>query len=202
MKPTHNRRRRQGWAIGRSSLGTAAKLTARRKEIENHAHGCNLLYQFILCIMQTISTIAGSRLCGHTSGRPDGSKALVKTQGEIEAAVCELIRGIEQKFMGQGPREVHAHLVGNLLVVRLQGVLTASEQRLAKSLAAEKGRDLLKQVRNLLIEKARPIMEAMIFDITGVRTLSLHHDVSTVTGEEVVLFTLAESPDYRRTKKR
>ena len=104
--------------------------------------------------------------------------------------------------MGRGPKDIHAHLIGDLLVVRLQGVLTAAEQQLVKSLPAEKGRDLLKQVRTQLIETARPVMEAMIQEVTGVKVLSLHHDISTVTGEEVVLFTLAESPDYRQPKKR
>ena len=102
--------------------------------------------------------------------------------------------------MGRGPRDIHAHLIGDLLVVRLQGVLTAAEQQLVKSLPAEKGRDLLKQVRTHLIETARPVMEAMIQEVTGVKVLSLHHDISTVTGEEVVLFTLAESPDYRNRR--
>jgi uncharacterized protein YbcI len=35
-----------------------------------------------------------------------------------------------------------------------------------------------------------------------VKVLSLHHDISTVTGEEVVLFTLAESTLFREAKKR
>jgi uncharacterized protein YbcI len=104
--------------------------------------------------------------------------------------------------MGRGPKDIHAHLIGDLLVVRLQGVLTAAEQQLVKSLPAEKGRDLLKQVRTHLIETARPVMEAMVEEITGAKVLSLHHDISTVTGEEIVLFTLAESPDFREIKKK
>jgi uncharacterized protein YbcI len=87
-------------------------------------------------------------------------------------------------------------------VIRLQGVLTAAEQQLDKSLPAEKGRDLLKQVRNQLIETARPVLEEMVQKVTGVQVLSLHHDISTVTGEEVVLFILAESPPFRDTKKK
>src|SRR5436305_7998228 len=100
----------------------------------------------------------------------------MKTQGEIEAAICEGLRRFEQDYMGRGPKDIHAHLVGELLVVRLQGVLTAAEQHLVKSLPAEKGRDLLKQVRTHLIETARPVMEALIEDVTGVKVLSLHHD--------------------------
>jgi uncharacterized protein YbcI len=126
----------------------------------------------------------------------------MKTQGEIEAAICEGITRFEQEYMGRGPKDIRAHLIGNLLVVRLQGVLTAAEQHLVKSLPPEKGRDLLKQVRTHLIETARPLLEAMVQGITGQRVVSLHHDISTVTGEEVVLFTLSEPMALRETKKR
>src|ERR1700722_2851012 len=124
----------------------------------------------------------------------------MKTHGEIEAAICEGIRRFGQDYMGRGPKAIQAHLLGNLLVVRLEGVLTAAEQQLVVTLPVEKGRDLVKQVRTQLIETARPVMEAMVQEVTGVKPLSLHHDISTVTGEEVVLFTLARSPDFRATK--
>ena len=65
------------------------------------------------------------------------------------------------------------------------------EKQLVKTLPAEKGRDLVKQVRTQLIETARPVLEEMVQEVTGVKVLSLHHDISTVTGEKVVLFTLA-----------
>ena len=126
----------------------------------------------------------------------------MKTQGEIESAISEGMGRFEQEYMGRGPKAVYAHLIDDLVVVRLKGVLTAAEQHLVKTLPAEKGRDLLKQVRSHLIEIARPTMEAMVQGITGVNVLSLHHDISTVTGEEVVLFTLSESPLFRETKKR
>jgi uncharacterized protein YbcI len=125
----------------------------------------------------------------------------MRTQGEIEAAICDGISRFEQEYMGRGPKDIHTHLIGELLMVRLRGVLTAAEQQLAKSPPAEKGRDLLKQVRTQLIETARPVLEAMIQEVTGVKVLSLHHDISTTTGEEVVIFTLAESPLFRATKK-
>ena len=126
----------------------------------------------------------------------------MKTQGEIEAAICEGITRFEQEFMGRGPKDIHAHLIGNLLVIRLQGVLTAAEQHLVKTLPAEKGRDLLKQVRTHLIETARPLLEAMIQEAVGTPVVSLHHDISTTTGEEVVLFTLADAPAVRETRKK
>jgi uncharacterized protein YbcI len=124
----------------------------------------------------------------------------MRTQGEIEAAICEGVSRFEQDYMGRGPKDIHAHLLGDLLVIRLQGVLTAAEQQLVKSLPAEKGRELLKQVRTHLIETARPVLEAAIKEITGVNVVTMHHDISTITGEEVVLFTLARSPDVREAK--
>jgi uncharacterized protein YbcI len=124
----------------------------------------------------------------------------MRTQGEVEAAICEGISRFEQDYMGRGPKHIHAHLLGDFLVVRLQGVLVAAEQHLVKSLPAAKGRDLLKEVRTHLIETARPILEAMVEKVTGVKVVTLHHDISTVTGEEVVLFTLARSPDFREAK--
>lgn len=125
----------------------------------------------------------------------------MKTQGEIEAGICEVVARFEQDYMGRGPKDIHAHLIGDLLIVRLRGVLTAAEQHLVKSLPAEKGRDLLKQVRTHLIETARPVMEALVQEVTGVGVLSLHHDISTVSGEEVVIFTLISSPRIRDARK-
>lgn len=126
----------------------------------------------------------------------------MKTQGEIEAAICEGMSRFEQEFMGRGPKDIRAHLIGNLLVVRLQGVLTAAEQHLVRTVEPEKGRDLLKQVRTQLIETARPVLEKLVNEVTSVPVTSLHHDISTLTGEEVVLFTLAEQPLFRELRKK
>jgi len=125
----------------------------------------------------------------------------MKTQGEIEAAICEGIGRFEHEYMGRGPKDIHAHLIGDLLLVRLHGVLTAAEQQLVKTLPVDKGRGLLKQVRTQLMETARPALEAMVRDITGSKVVSLHHDISTLTGEEVVIFTLSEPPVFREAKR-
>jgi uncharacterized protein YbcI len=102
--------------------------------------------------------------------------------------------------MGRGPKDVHAYLLGDMVVVRLTGVLTAAEQHLTASLPAANGRDLVKQVRSRLVETARPYLEAMIEESTGVKVVSMHHDISTVTGEKIVVFTLTEPPLMRHAK--
>lgn len=126
----------------------------------------------------------------------------MKTRGEIEAAVCEGMSQFEQEYLGRGPKLVRAHLIGDLLVVRLQGVLTAAEQHLVTTFTPEKGRDLLKQVRTQLIEIARPALETLVHRVTGIKPISLHHDISTRTGEEVVVFSLAEAPEVREIQKK
>ena len=126
----------------------------------------------------------------------------MKTQAEIEAAMSDGINCFEQEYMGRGPKNIHTHLIGDLLVVCLRGVLTAAEQQLVKTLPADKGRELIKQVRRQLMETARLNLEAMVQEIAGVKVVSLHHDISTVTGEEVVLFTLAESPAQSSARQR
>ena len=125
----------------------------------------------------------------------------MKSQGEIEAAICKGITQFEQEYMGRGPKQISAYLIEDLLLVRLQGVLTVAEQQLVKTLPPEKGRELLKQVRTQLMETARSVLESMVQEITGVKVVSLHHDISVITGEEIVLFTLAQPPGFREIKK-
>src|SRR5271166_4998851 len=143
---------------------------------------------------QVIAQRGGYRPGRRAAAQWDIAEVPMKTQGEIEAAICDGMARFEQEYMGRGPRDIRAHLVGDLLVVRLRGVLTAAEQQLVRTLPAEKGRDLLKQVRAQLIETARPVLEAMVEAATRVKVVSLHHDISTTTGEEVILFTLTETP--------
>jgi uncharacterized protein YbcI len=126
----------------------------------------------------------------------------MKTQGEIEAAICQGITRFEQEYMGRGPKDIRTHLIGDLLIVRLQAVLTAAEQHLVRTLPPEKGRDLLKEVRTQLVETARPALEALVEEITGIKPRSLHHDISTVTGEEIVVFTLSKTPRCRDAKNK
>jgi len=124
----------------------------------------------------------------------------MKTQGEIEAAVSDGITRFMQDFMGRGPKDIRTHLIGDLLLVRLQGILSAAETSLAAVLPAERGRDLLKSVRKHLVENSRDRLQDMIESASEMKCASMHHDVSTVSGEEVFVFTLHEAPAVRMAK--
>lgn len=91
-------------------------------------------------------------------------------------------------------------LVEDMALVRLRGVLTPAEQRLAQVEDPHRGRDLIKQLRVELIEHGRGILEQVVQGILGVTVLSLHTDISTRTGESVLVFTLSCDPvEKRRT---
>lgn len=132
------------------------------------------------------------------SGRQEPGS--LRTLGEIEAGAAREFGGFELEFMGRGPTNVQAHLLGDLLVVRMTGVLTAAEKHLTTSHPPATGRNLIKQVRTHLIETARPRIAALVEAVTGVNLVSLHYDISTVTGEEVLVISLSEVPQHRKVK--
>jgi len=118
------------------------------------------------------------------------------TQGELEAAISAGVCQFERDYMGRGPEETKAYVVDDMILVRLRGVLTPAEKQLARADATGSGRTLIKQVRAELIEKARPMLEAILADVTKRKVRSLHTDISTVTGERVILFTLDGPPEH------
>ena len=119
------------------------------------------------------------------------------TESECEAAVCEGIIRFQEEYLGGRSEQIQAHFIKDLLLVCIHGVLTLAERQLGNSLSAERGRDLIKQVRKQLLELARPMLESLLHEVTGVKVLSMHHDISTLTGEEVIVFTLVGSPRFR-----
>ncbi len=122
------------------------------------------------------------------------SKAL--TQTESEAAICDGIIRFQEEYLGWRSDQVQIHFIKDLLVVRIRSVLTLAERQLGKTASPEKGRDLIKQTRKQLLELARPMLESLVYEAVGVKVRSMHHDISTVTGEEVIVFSFGEIPRF------
>ena len=120
----------------------------------------------------------------------------VRTRGQIEAEVSEAITRFEKEHMGRGPLETRTYLVDDMVIVRLKGILTKAEHKLAKAETNARGRDLIKQVRMELIETGRPLLESAVRAITRRKIRSLHADISTVTGEKIIVFTLDRPPEH------
>ncbi len=110
-----------------------------------------------------------------------------KTKGQLESEISTAIIKFEKEYMGRGPVETRTYIIGDLVLVRLKGVLTPAEDHLATS---KEGADLIKMTRVKLLESARSLLEAIITEITGCTLKSLHTDISTKTGERIIVFTL------------
>lgn len=116
-----------------------------------------------------------------------------KSNAELEMEINRVLIHFEKEYMGRGPLETRTYIMDDFVLVRLKGVLTPSEMKLAQD-DDERGTYLLKQVRQQLLDRGRPFLEAQIQDILGVPVRSVHTDISTKTGERFIIFTLNGRP--------
>ena len=110
-----------------------------------------------------------------------------QTKGQIESQISEAIIQFEKEYMGRGPMETKTYIIKDMIFIRLKGVLTPAEEQLAKT---ADGSELIKKTRIQLLEGARRLLENIILNITGYKAKSLHTDISTKTGERIIIFTL------------
>ncbi len=120
---------------------------------------------------------------------------LPKNRSDLESEISRALIHFEKEFMGRGPLETRTYLLGDMVLVRLKGVMTPAEQQLAKTESPRSGY-LLKQVRNELLCSARPMLETLMSDILRVPVQSIHTDISTKTGERVIVFTLQHKVEF------
>jgi len=107
-----------------------------------------------------------------------------KTRGEHEAEFTKAMIKFEKEYLGRGPQDVKTIFLGDMILVRLRGILTPAEMKLAER---HEGRELVKESRRQLFESSRPLIEDMVREIAGCGVISLHTDMSTRTGERVVV---------------
>jgi len=129
-------------------------------------------------------------------GRQPRNYPMMRTKGQLEAEISEAIIKFEKEYMGRGPDETKSYIIDDMILVRLRNVLTLAEKQLAKTGSHAEGRGLIKQVRIQLLEKARTLLESIVHDVTGQKVVTLHTDISTVTGERVIIFVLDGVPSF------
>ena len=117
-----------------------------------------------------------------------------QTKGQLEAQIATAITKFDREHLGRGPHLVRAWIIQDMILLRLQGVLTPAEEKLARD---SEGHRLIKEVRKQLIEGSREMLNEMIQSIAGVEVLSLHSDMSIKRGERFIVFTLAEDLESR-----
>ncbi len=116
-----------------------------------------------------------------------------KTKGQVEAEISQAVVKFELEYMGRGPGDVRTHLLRDMVVVRLKGILTPAERQLVKV----EGVELIKQVRAKLLETGRSVLKQGVEEITGLSVVSIHSDLSTTTGERVILFVMSENVEEK-----
>ena len=114
------------------------------------------------------------------------------TRGEVEASLANAFIQFEKEHLGRGPTDTRVYIIEDVILVRMRGVLTPSESRLAQS---SEGHELIKQVRQQLLEGSRSLLEAIVLEKTGCKIVSLHTDISVKTSERIIVFTLTEKLD-------
>lgn len=117
-----------------------------------------------------------------------------KTKGQIEAEITDAVIRFEKEYMGRGPEEAKTYIVDDMVLVRLKGVLSRAEHQLATTGDTPRGRELVKQIRCETLERGRVFLEAVVRDAVHQDVVSLHTDISTATGERVIVFTLEGPP--------
>ena len=110
---------------------------------------------------------------------------LNKTKGQLEADISSLITKFEKEHLGRGPKEVRTFIIHDLILVRLKGILTPAEEKLVSEVD---GAQIVKQIRRRLIESSRSLLEKLIEKKIDAKVITLHTDISSRTGERVIIF--------------
>jgi uncharacterized protein YbcI len=117
-----------------------------------------------------------------------------KSRGEYEAEFSKAIIKFEKEYLGRGPLEARTFFINDMILIRLRGILTLAERKLAES---HDGKTLVKESRRQLFETSRPLLEEIVRDILNCNLVSLHTDMSTKTGERMVVLTVDVNLDER-----
>ena len=115
-----------------------------------------------------------------------------KTRGEAEAELSQAFIKFEKEYLGRGPLDAHTFFIQDMILVRLRGIITLAERKLAES---REGQNLVKEMRRQLFESSRPLIEEMVTQIIGCQLVSLHTDMSVKTGERIIVLTIDTNLD-------
>ena len=115
-----------------------------------------------------------------------------KTRGEVEAELTQAVVKFEKEYLGRGPLDARTFFVNDMILIRLRGILNAGDRKLAE---LPEGQALVKETRRKLFEVSRHLFDEMVEEILGCKLISFHTDMSTKTGERVIVLTVDTNLD-------
>ena len=109
-----------------------------------------------------------------------------KTRGEAEAEITQAVVKFEKEYLGRGPLDARTYFVNDMILIRLRGLLTAGDHKLAET---REGQALLKETRRHLLEASIATFEDMVAQTLGCKLISFHTDISAKSGERIIVLT-------------
>ncbi len=109
------------------------------------------------------------------------------TKGSLEAEISKTLTQWEKDYLGRGSVSVKTDILRDMLVVSLSGILTPAEYKLCNT---KEGLLSVKRIRSDLVESDREYLGTVIAALTGETVKSFHTDISTETGERIMVFRL------------
>ena len=111
------------------------------------------------------------------------------TKGKLEAKISEIVSKYEVVYLGKGPKSIRTHILGDMIVIRMVNFLNQSDKKLAST---TKGVELFKEVQRHLFEEGKVQLAQMLMESINITIVSSHMDISTKTGEKVIILSLRE----------
>ena len=112
------------------------------------------------------------------------------SKGEMEDQISRALTQWEKEYLGRGSIAVKTDIIRNIVLVQLKGILTPAEKNLAMT---KEGLLSVKRIRSDLIESGSEQLKEIILRITGKDVISMYTDISTRTGERVIVFLLRDN---------
>ncbi len=113
-------------------------------------------------------------------------RVIALTRGQIADKINQAVTKFEIDVMGRGPKEINTIINKDLIIVRMEGFFSVSEQKLARN----DGVEMVKRYRTMLFENEEERFRNIIENIINSKVVSVHSDVSTRTGEKIIVLTI------------
>ncbi|MBU0694545.1 MAG: DUF2294 domain-containing protein [Candidatus Omnitrophica bacterium] len=119
-----------------------------------------------------------------------------KTKQEIESAVSEAMTKFLKEQLGEQAESAVVQVAGDAIIVRFKGVMPPAERFLVKN---QEGMKLIKELKEKLIERAKPLLEVMIKNLIDAEVIDIHSSFDPATGERIEIFTLNKNLEKAST---
>jgi len=110
-----------------------------------------------------------------------------KSKQEIESAVSEAMTKFLKEQLGEQAKTAVAQIANDAIIVRFKGIMSPAERLLVKN---HEGMKLIKELKEKLIERAKPLLEAMIKNLINAEVVDIHSSFDPATGARIEIFTL------------